>query len=305
MIKLKVEHFKTHKLGETKGDCQDHYAHNEETGRYAIADGATLSFLPKEWAKLLVTCFCYPKDIEMSLDDNNWEGWLEPIQQDWLESVSRTVQDSKSYILVDRLSKLESALSTFIGIEFDQDEEKWKALIIGDSCLFHRSGTEFKCYPFQKLEDFPYRPNSFASFSKDNPIGDPPEIISGKVSIGDVFILATDALSKWIFQHSEAGNLNCILDRLKKIENREQFEQFVEQSRNEEVRLVNDDVTLMIFTVEESELSEDAEETDKLLSESLQPASNLVSFFFWAIIVGVSGFILGFIVLALILLDKK
>ncbi len=305
MIKLKVKHFKTHKKGETKDDCQDDYAHNQDIGRYAIADGATLSFFPKEWARLLVDCFCDKKEIYLSLEDENWEEWIEPIQQEWLEYVSKTVQESKTYMLVDRLSRLESALSTFIGIEFNRDKEEWKALIIGDSCLFHQSESEFRSYPLQKLEDFPHRPNSFASFPKEKPVGDTPEIISGKASPGDIFILATDALSKWIIQHDEARNLNNILERLKKIENNGQFEQFVDQARNEEVRLVNDDVTLMFISVEESELSEDKEDTKNISSENVQPTSNLISFLFWVILAGVFGFIVGFIILVFILLNKN
>lgn len=305
MIELKVKPFKTQKRGETRADCQDHCDHNEETGRYAVADGATLSFFPKEWAELLVNRFCYPRNVNLSLKDENWEDWLEPIQQEWLESVSNTVQDSKSYILVDRLSQLESALSTFIGIEFNRDEGKWKALIIGDSCLFHHSGYEFESYLFKNLDDFPYRPNSFASFLKDNPIGGPPKFFEGKASIGDVFILATDALAKWIIQHHEDDNIDSILDRLKQIENHEQFEQFVEQARNEEVRLVNDDVTLMLISVEDYEFSEDKEETNEYFFENIQPTSNIACFLFWSILVGIFGFILGFIMLILILLNDK
>ena len=305
MIKLKVRSFKTHKKGETLDDCQDANALNEDIGRYAVADGATLSFFPKEWAELLVKHFCHKKDTYLSLEDENWEDWIEPIQQKWLESVSRTVQESKTYMLVDRLSRLESALSTFIGIEFNRDGGEWKALIIGDSCLLHCSGSEFKSYPLQKLEDFPHRPNSFASFPKDNPVGDIPEVIGGKASPGDIFILATDALSKWIIQHDEAKNLNNILERLKKIENNGQFEQFVNQARDEEVRLVNDDVTLMFISVEESELSEDKEETKNISSENVQPTSNLISFLFWVILAGLFGFVVGFIILVLILLNKN
>lgn len=305
MIKLKVRSFKTHKKGENEADCQDAYELNEGIDRYAVADGATLSFFPKEWAEFLVNYFCYKKDIFLSLEDENWEDWIEPIQQEWLEYVSKTVQESKTYMLVDRLSRFESALSTFIGIEFNRDKEEWNTLIIGDSCLFHQSEFEFRSYPLQKLEDFPHRPNSFASFAKDNPVGDPPEVISGKVSPGDIFILATDALSKWIIQQDAADNLNNILERLKNIENDEQFEQFVDQARNEEVHLVNDDVTLMFISVEESELSEDKEKTENISSENVQPMSDLISFLFWMILAGVFGFVVGFIILVLILLNKN
>ena len=58
MIKLTSKSFITHKKAESQDDCQDAWCENEELGRYAVADGATRSFFPKEWAELLVEHFC-------------------------------------------------------------------------------------------------------------------------------------------------------------------------------------------------------------------------------------------------------
>ncbi|MCG9132821.1 protein phosphatase 2C domain-containing protein [Candidatus Poribacteria bacterium] len=313
MIKLTVKSFITPKKGETTADCQDARKHNESVGRYAVADGATLSFFPRQWAKLLVKRFCYPDGLSLSFEEENWEAWIEPIQQEWLEWVSQTVQETKAYMLVDRLSKLESALSTFIGIEFNVDKGEWKALIIGDSCLFHQNDSEFKSYLLDGLSDFQYRPKSFASFEKDNPVGGPPEVKSDKALPGDLFILATDALAKWIVQHKETGKdtLEKALDQLKQIETNDQFNQFVNIARDQEdIRLVNDDVTLMLISVEESQ-SPEVEDIqpevypETLISEDIQSVSNTLSFLFWLILAGVFGFFVGFIILVLILLNKN
>lgn len=270
-----------------------------------------MSFLPKKWAELLVKRFCYPGELSLSLKEENWKEWIELIQQEWLQWVSETVRETKTYILVDRLSRLESALSTFIGLEFDVNEGEWRALILGDSCLFHQSDAEFKSYLLEKLEDFQYRPKSFASFPKDNPIGGPPDVISDKAQPGDLFILATDALAKWIIQHKETGNLEDILNRLKQIETDEQFDLFVAQARDcEDIRLVNDDVTLMLISVEEPQLS-DVEDvkpevhSEVQTSEEAQSLSDTLSFLFWAILAGIFGFVVGFIILVLILLNKN
>lgn len=309
MIKLTVRHFITSKKGETAADCQDAREQNESRGRYAVADGATLSFFPRQWAELLVKRFCYPEGLSLSLEEDNWEAWIEPIQQEWLKWVSETVQETKDYMLVDRLSKLESALSTFIGIEFNVDEGEWKALILGDSCLFHQSSSEFKSYPLERLEDFQYRPKSFASFQKDNPIGGPPEVKSDKTLPGDLFILATDALAKWIVRHKEAGKnkLEEALDQLKQIETDEQFNQFVDLARDQEdIRLIDDDVTLMLISVEESQLPETEEtKSETETSEEDQTLSKDLNFFFWVILAGIFGFIVGAIILVLILLNKS
>lgn len=309
MIKLTARSFIAPKKGETTTDCQDAKEQNEPIGRYAVADGATLSFFPRQWAELLVKRFCYPEGPSLSLEEENWEAWIEPIQQEWLEWVSEIVQETKTYILVDRLSKLESALSTFIGLEFNIDEGKWKALILGDSCLFHQSGSECESYLLKKLTDFQYRPKSFASFRKDNPIGGPPEVKTDKALPGDIFILATDALAKWIVQHKEAGKdkLEEALDQLKQLETVEQFNQFVDLARDQEgIRLINDDVTLMLISVEESQLPETEEiKSETETPEENQTLSNDLSFLFWVILAGIFGFIVGAIILILILFNKS
>ena len=64
--------------------------------------------------------------------------------------------------------------------------------------------------------------------------------------------MATDALAKWILEHKETGKLDAALDKLKAIKTDEQFYQFVHEARHDEAtRLVNDDVTLMLISVED------------------------------------------------------
>ena len=58
MIRLTANSFIIQKEAENPADCQDACDQNDEKGRYAIADGVTRSFFPKEWATLLVEHFC-------------------------------------------------------------------------------------------------------------------------------------------------------------------------------------------------------------------------------------------------------
>ena len=138
-------------------------------------------------------------------------------------------------------------------------------------------------------------------------------MITGKALPGDLFILATDALAKWIVQHKEAGKgkLEEILDQLKQIETNEQFEQFVGLARDQEdIRLINDDVTLMLISVEEFQPSELGEIKPETFSETKtieedQTLSSDLSFLFWVILAGIFGFIVGAIILVLILFNKS
>ena len=249
MIKLKAKSFITHKKSETLDYCQDASAaicilNQEHIERYAVADGATRSFYPKQWAELLVENFCE------ATESTNLEEWIGPSQQEWYDQVKKRVNEQNKYFLTNRFNRKESAVSTFIGLEIDKSNEEWKALIIGDSCLFHRSDTEFKSYLIENSRDFTSRPEGFASFPKDNPIGCP-KFIDDKMKPGDTFILATDALAKWIVQHKEKGKLEEALTQLNALETDEQFYEFVDNARQgTEISLDNDDVTLMLISVE-------------------------------------------------------
>ena len=264
-IKLRARHFITHKKEETKVDCQDAYCKNDGVGRYAVADGATRSFFPKEWATLLVKHFCEKtgKKTHLSLDKKNWKTWLKPIQKEWYKQAANRVRERPVFYLVNSLIAEESAASTFVGLEIDKDNGKWKAMIMGDSCLFHITDTKFESYLLRKSADFTDRPEVFASFAKDNL--SEPSFEHGQAKPGDTFVLATDAFAKWILENKEAGNKD-ILDRLKRIVNDDQFNKLVTSARAEDnIRLDNDDVTLMTIAVDEPNGSRRNEGMTRLL----------------------------------------
>ena len=249
MLKLSANGFSTHKAAETPDDCQDAWALNKSTARYAVADGATRSLFPKQWAELLVNRFC--KKNRLSLEKGNWQEWITPLQRDWLKEVTAIVQETKRFISIDRLSKSEPAAATFIGLEFNKASMAWKAGIVGDSCLFQiRNSQLVESYLIKQSEDFDNHPEAFASFEKDNYAK--PQIVKGMAEPGDQFILATDALAKWILQHEEAGQLETAFNRLTKLTDDAEFARFVEEIREaEDIPLVNDDVTLLRISVAE------------------------------------------------------
>ncbi|MCY4552603.1 MAG: protein phosphatase 2C domain-containing protein [Candidatus Poribacteria bacterium] len=264
MITLKVSYFITHKKAENLDSCQDAVKVNENIARYAIADGATRSFFPKQWAELLVNHFCGMTDLILSQE--NWKEWLVPIQEEWYKYVEERVKKRNQFYLTNSLNTREPAVSTFIGLEVDKTISEWQAVIIGDSCLFHISDSGLKSYLIEKLEDFTIRPEAFASFPERHQGA--PQFIRGEIRSGDMFILATDALAKWILEHEEVANLDGVLNQFRQIVDGESFNQFVHKERdNEDIRLVNDDVTLMLIWVEECESFEIEDDEQKNFSE--------------------------------------
>ena len=289
MIRLTASSFIIHKEGESLDDCQDARAQNDGKGRYAIADGATRSFFPKEWAILLVKHFC--ESIDLSSAKTDWKDWLGPIQQKWYEQVEEKVRERNLFYLTNPFNSQESAASTFIGIEFNKDNGEWAAMIIGDSCLFHKSDSKFESYLIENSAGFTNRPEIFASFDKDNHFE--PKFIGGDTKPGDTFILATDALAKWILEHKEAGELDAALDTLKAVESAEHFHQFVHKARhNEAIHLVNDDVTLMLISVGEIQERLNNQETERCPSvEDTKLQSKLFPILLFAMITVFFGFV--------------
>ena len=291
MLKLVAKPFHTQKAAESLDDCQDAWDLSDEKTRYAIADGVTRSFFPKDWADLLVKRFCESADFSLfSLEESDWRDWIAPVQKKWYEQVEEKVNERNLFYLTNSFNTQESAVSTFIGIEFNKDNGGWGAMIVGDSCLFHKSDSGFESYLIENSADFTNRPEVFASFAKDNHAE--PSFRGGKAKPGDTFILATDALAKWILEHKETGKLDAVLDTLEAIETPEQFCQFVDKERhNEFIRLVNDDVTLMLISVEEAQEQLNNQEVEQHASvEDTEPQSKFSIVFLLAMVTVFFGF---------------
>jgi len=197
---------RTHKEMETISGCQDNFSCNEAKNCFAIADGATQSFYSSIWSKLLVDYFCENPQI----DKNNWQEWLELIQQKWLEEVKAELEKAKSgnnfawIEIYNGLERSKSAISTFIGLQFIENQAKIS--IVGDSCLFIFQGNQIKTYLLKKSTDFNNQPEYFGSRSKNN--DHEPKFLDIELKYKQhsdklYFVLATDALAEYIFKYTE------------------------------------------------------------------------------------------------------
>ncbi|MCA2671459.1 MULTISPECIES: PP2C family serine/threonine-protein phosphatase [unclassified Microcystis] len=255
---------RTHKEMETISGCQDNFQSDTANNCFAIADGATQSFYSSIWSKLLVDYFCENPQI----DKNNWQEWLELIQKEWLERVTAELKTAKSgnnpawIDIQNRLNRFESATSTFIGLQFIENQAKIS--IVGDSCLFIFQGNQLiQTYLLKKSTDFNNQPEYFGSRSKNN--DHEPKFLDIELKYKQhsdklYFVLATDALAEYIFKYTEQQR--DILTTLLGIDSQQNFEKFVEYARhNDTIKMKNDDVTLMILEVRDREI----------VSPSIQP----------------------------------
>ncbi|HEV2962245.1 MAG TPA: SH3 domain-containing protein [Candidatus Angelobacter sp.] len=247
--------FQTHKQDEDMQSCQDAADGNAQAGRYAIADGATQSFFPREWAKLLVHHFCHngADGKPFSFLNKNWKDWLDPIQREWYKTIEREVKEQPKYYNTNRFTLREPAISTFIGLELsggEQEETRWQAMIIGDSCLFHLSDSKLTSYPLNHPNQFTARTPYFASYASRNKDFEP-KFVDGNAGKSDTIFMATDALAKWILLQYQAGctSWQACWQRLSQITSDKEFQDFVQEKRQSgSNRLENDDTTLLLIS---------------------------------------------------------
>lgn|GEM_PF-534011 len=208
-----------HKGRETPRDCQDAWWAGADPLRVAIADGATRSFFAREWAWLLAERFCAPRpgDPPLAPGWEGWERWLGPLREEWRAQVVELTRTSPTpHLLENRLNRKDPATSTFVGVEITPGADgkwRWDALVIGDSCLFHRLDGRWKAEPVSSADQFDNHPEAFLSVAGSSRQTNPRHAW-GEASEGDLLVLATDALAKWLLSIPEDGFRAAVLGLL-------------------------------------------------------------------------------------------
>jgi len=238
------------KMGEELSDCQDALEANCDNNRFSVADGVSRSFYPAIFAQKLSHFFCHSDDPVNSnlFESENWEKWLGVCQQQWLYDVQQLVEKSNKYYIRNRFNSNEHAGATFAGIEFYQKNQSiyWDAMIIGDSCLIHfdKPNHQTNSYLMHSSKDFNFTPQYFPSrFVKDNPFK-PEFLIKKSASKEDIFIIATDAISKWLLMLIEKTKSD-VASIAQKIS-----EKAVDKFRTKNTfPIENDDIALLVIQI--------------------------------------------------------
>src|SRR5262249_18433803 len=119
------------KAGNAPADYEDAFAADTERARFAVADGATEASFAAAWARLLAEGF-------VAAGRAPWREleWLAPARQRWSAEV-----DALPLPWYAEDKREQGAFATFLGVAFRAPRPDgaglWRALAIGDSCLFH------------------------------------------------------------------------------------------------------------------------------------------------------------------------
>ncbi|MDO5105879.1 hypothetical protein [Capnocytophaga sp.] len=250
-MKFIIRGFVTNKESEFYSDCADSYAFSEATHRFAISDGVSISFFSDIWSRILVDNYVKSNELVGSV-------FVEKCQQQWQEKIETIVQKPDvKWFVKSKYSKKDFAAATFVGLEFLQTENKWRAQFIGDSFLFFipKHCIYFEGvikYPSQTNFIFDNYPNYLASIENNHRgewhISENEEITEG------TFVLMTDALSEWFIKELKKDVKKAVAT-LAAIENQEQFAQII-QTQREENTLKNDDSTFLMVEVVDNQTEE-------------------------------------------------
>ena len=143
--------FRLAKAGHSAEEYEDAFA--AAAGRFAVADGASEASFAADWAKLLAEGFVAAKG-------KPWQGldWLPPLRKRWAAAV-----DGRALPWYAETKRDAGAYATLLGLVLQPAAGKkpgtWRALAVGDSCLFHtRGGRVLAAFPLERSTAFGSQP---------------------------------------------------------------------------------------------------------------------------------------------------
>ena len=237
-MRIRCNAFWLQKAGNSEDEYEDAFAPGYpaegdwEEFRCAVADGATETSFSGLWAQILADAF-----VEQRLTRLQSE-YLAPLSSQWHTAIeARTAHKPLPWYAVEKLEK--GAFSSLMGLCIYGDGN-WRALCVGDSCLFHvRPKQAIRAFPYHTPDEFNNHP---ALLSTDTGAVFEARTARGKWRDGDYFLLMTDALAHFFLSQRKLRGM-LAADSL----NQAGFAAMIEAARSDRI-CRNDDVTLVKIT---------------------------------------------------------
>ncbi len=237
---LKWQILRVPKRGHKIEEYEDAAAGHGLSGRFAVADGATESAFAGSWARALAEAF-----VNGPMATSGWAAWLPEVRSRWLNEVG---EQELPWYLEEKFEQ--GAFATLLGLELVPFEGawEWKAVAVGDCCLFHVRGKNLLCsFPVEKSTDFGTQPDLLGSRSAN---GDKPrdQWAKGRAKAGDSFLLMSDALAQCALRRDESKRAPWreLRELLSAVDPQSVFQTWVEASWDSK-ELKTDDVTLLVI----------------------------------------------------------
>ena len=199
MIRLHARAFWLAKEGNRSEEWEDACAYSEARSLLAVSDGASSSFRARDWASILVAQFLEaPPRGEL---EKSFEGWVAGCAEQF---DALPASDGDAWYVEEAASR--GAFATFLGLGFRPTDRgdcaEWTALAVGDTCLFQiRDGRRIGAFPLDDPDSFTSTPALLTTVERTQGYGARTAVVTrGTCVAGDTFLVATDALSKWMLR---------------------------------------------------------------------------------------------------------
>lgn len=214
------------------------WKHLPRSLRVALSDGASTSSGAELWASLLCQRAAGFEDgWDLPIDEATW---LKDCRSAWsTRSKDELGTDAPWYA---RAAQAMGAYATLLALRID--ESGWKAFAIGDTNLFQvREGKLWRAFPIEQVDLFDAAPSLVSSLACKERTDQPIHFAEGSLLPGDVFILATDAMARFLM---EQGAWTWALSLLEDPSPEASFLAVVQKGRATR-QLKDDDTTLTLI----------------------------------------------------------
>jgi hypothetical protein len=255
------------KEGEPLIECQDCYALAYAHGyrSYAVTDGVASSFVPRPWARIIARAFVERAIVFATKNEfqywlaacsREWHTWIE---QRWVPTINALRQRNGDRPRDWSQEIRQGAQTTLLGCVLSPSQlvEGQPCTIvsvfaIGDSELFHfvpnGGGLAIRhTFPYQQSADFDAYPATLLSVAR-------PDLVERawkshkaatiSASPGDLLVLATDTLAKWLLAQIEQGTDHW--QGLLATMTPEDFEDYIRREFQRD-HVEDDDVTMLLI----------------------------------------------------------
>jgi len=230
--------------------CEDALGYDVPRGLFCVADGAGTTLFSNLWADMLVKQFV--SDPLMSSDPFEMEWWIRLAQKEYQAVIApklSLLNWSAKQKAVDQ-----GAYSTLVALRVVQQTAQSvivALLAVGDSCVLvgHMAEQRLEAFPLQHDEEFDRSPYCVPALFKNlnrHTLYPKEQIV--ELLAGDVIILATDAVARWIVSGGGSGAESKAWEALLEVSRRtgDDWPSFIDSSRRNR-ELHDDDCTALII----------------------------------------------------------
>lgn len=238
MAEFRYQGFCLPKAGNSPEEVEDAFAVNLALRRFAVSDGASESAFAGAWARALVEGNVGKKGTGSE--------WLHAARRQWHDRIAG--QELPWYV---ETKFQEGAFATLLTLKIsrpageENNERRWAAAAVGDSCLFHiRDDKLVESFPIGNSLQFSNSPELLCSRIITGGRRKPRrQQITGTFQLGDQLFLTTDSVAQWFLSRWEQREKPW--RQLARLEDEAAFARWLAIAR-ERKEIRNDDVTLLL-----------------------------------------------------------